>query len=287
MGTIVITGATSGIGRVAAEMLLNKGHRVIAGARSAGAPEGVEVRALDLKSLASVRAFADTIVDPVDALVLNAGMQRLDVAARTVDSFEETFAVNHLAHYLLARLLEPRIVDGGRLVLTSSGTHDPREKTGIPVPRHADAARLAQGDFGGDGPRVAGLRAYSTSKLCNLMTARTMAARRDIAARGLRVYAYDPGFIPATGLARGSPWFVTRLIMPVLTALKPLGGMNTMDEGAAGLAGLADGSITGKTIYMSLRKAKPTWPDPSELACDDVLCDQLWADSAAMVGLPA
>jgi NAD(P)-dependent dehydrogenase (short-subunit alcohol dehydrogenase family) len=288
MATIIMTGATSGIGRVAAQRLIAAGHHVIVGARGDGAPESAERRPLDLASLASVRAFADGINAPVDAVVLNAGMQRYDTAARTVDGFEQTFAVNHLAHYLLARLLLPTIADGGRLILTSSGTHDPAEKTGIPAPRHADAAKLAdpvRDDALSPSPRVAGLRAYSTSKLCNLMTARSLAADADVRARGIAVHAYDPGFIPETRLARQSPWVVRKIALPVLATFPLLGGMNSLDAGGAALAGLADGSITHDRVYMSLRKGKPTWPDPSALARDDAACAKLWADSAAMVGV--
>ena len=290
MRSIVMTGATSGIGKVAAARLVGDGARVIAGARSAGLPSGVESRPLDLASLASVREFAGGLPQALDALVLNAGMQIQSATERTADGFERTFAVNHLAHYLLARLALPKIADGGRIVLTSSGTHDPREKTGIPAPRHADARRLADpaSDPESDkSARVAGMRAYSTSKLCNLMTARFMAALPEVCARGITIHAYDPGFIPATGLARSSPAIVRSVILPVLALFPMLKGMNSLAAGGAALAGLADGSIDGPRVYMSLRKGQPTWPDPSDLARDDALCAALWRDSGELVGLPA
>ncbi|MGC7323193.1 SDR family NAD(P)-dependent oxidoreductase, partial [Mycobacteroides abscessus subsp. massiliense] len=91
---------------------------------------------------------------PIDVLVLNAGIQFRDTNHRTVDGFETTFAVNHLAHYLLARLLVPSIADGGRLVITTSDTHDPEI---IPFgPRALDPAHLAHPESGG---AIAGLRA--------------------------------------------------------------------------------------------------------------------------------
>lgn len=285
-----MTGATSGIGKVAAERLIAAGNRLVVGARGAGAPAGADVRILDLGSLASVRNFAAMIAGPVDALVLNAGMQRLDVDARTVDGFEQTFATNHLGHYLLARLLLPQIADRGRLILTSSGTHDPAQKTGIPAPIHADARWLADPTTDphlNKRAMIAGGRAYSSSKLCNLMTARTLAARPDIVARGIAVHAYDPGFIPATGLGRASPWVVRSLVLPLLARFPFLSGMNSLADGGAGLAGLADGSIANPRVYMSLRAGKPTWPDPSLLARDEAACAKLWSDSAALVGLPA
>jgi NAD(P)-dependent dehydrogenase (short-subunit alcohol dehydrogenase family) len=286
---IVMTGVTSGIGQAAAALLVARGHIVHAGVRGAGAPRAVTTSRLDMSSLAGARTFAEGITELVDSVVLNAGMQRLDVDARTVDGYEETFAVNHLAHYLLARLLLPKIKNGGRLIFTSSGTHDPSEKTGIPPPRHADARKLS--DPATDpkrdaNPRVAGQRAYSTSKLCNLMTARHMASLPDVVARNITVHAFDPGFIPATGLARNYPAIIRGLVLPVLGLITPLApGMNTLAAGGAGLAGLSDGTITSDRMYMALRKGAPTWPNPSALARDDQACAKLWADSAAMVGL--
>ena len=287
MATIVMTGATSGIGRVAAETLLGNGAKVIVGARAGGVPTGAVARSLDLADLTTVRAFAATIDEPIDALVLNAGIQFQTVAHRSAQGYETTFAVNHLAHYLLARLLLDRIVDGGRIVITSSGTHDPVMKTMVPPPRHADAVRLADPASDPDldaSPTRAGFRAYSTSKLCNLMTARSLAARPEVNSRRIVVHAYDPGFIPETGLKRDAGWPM-RAAATLLSILPPMKIANRQQDGGAGLAGLADGSIRSDRVYMSLRRAKVTWPDPSVLACDDAACAKLWIDSAALVGL--
>ena len=289
MSTIVMTGATSGIGLVAATRLIGGGHRLIAGVRSSQALPGAELLPLDLADLASVRSFAERCQAPIDGLVLNAGMQVHTAARRSADGFELTFATNHLAHYLLARQLLPKLTAGGRIILTSSGTHDPAEKTGIPAPLHGDARRLADPDTDPDlskSAMAAGLRAYSSSKLCNLMTARSLASNAEVTAKAITVHAYDPGFIPTTGLARNAPWIVRSVIMPVI-GLLPLGkGTNTLDTGGNALAGLADGSIDATEVYMSLRGGQPTWPQPSVLARDDALCQQLWNDSATMVGLP-
>ena len=285
---IVLTGATSGIGRGAAARLAANGARIIAGVRANQPVPGAATLPLDLADLDSVRAFAAQIEGPIDALVLNAGLQVQNVTSRSVQDFELTFAVNHLAHYLLARLLLPKISQSGRIILTSSGTHDPEEKTGIPAPRHADAARLGNPE---SDPQLsksaiaAGLRAYSSSKLCNLMTARSLAQRPEVTGKGIAVHAYDPGFIPATGLGRAAPWPIRRLVLPFLALLPPSKGSNRLSAGAKALAGLADGSIDSDQVYMALRRGQATWPQPSALARDDALCAKLWNDSAAMVGL--
>jgi hypothetical protein len=119
-----------------------------------------------------------------------------------------------------------------------------------------------------------------------LMTARTMASLPDVVTRNITVHAFDPGFIPATGLARNYPAIIRSLVLPILGLFTPFApGMNTLAAGGEGLAGLADGSITSNRVYMALRKGKPTWPIPSSLSRDDKACAKLWADSALMVGL--
>ncbi|WP_210250566.1 SDR family NAD(P)-dependent oxidoreductase [Bradyrhizobium paxllaeri] len=85
---------------------------------------------IDLASLASVREFADAVTwqlgdTRINVLVLNAGIHGSDAKQRSAEGYGLTFAVNHLAHYLLARLLLPHLADHGRLVITSSNMHDP------------------------------------------------------------------------------------------------------------------------------------------------------------------
>ena len=289
MPNIVMTGATTGIGRVAAEALLAQpGTRLVAGVRRSGSgPAPARERPLDLASLASVRAFAEALgPDPIDSLVLNAGGQRSDVAARSADGFELTFATNHLAHYLLLRLVEDRLAPGARVILTSSGTHDPAERTGVPPPRHADAHRLAHPETDPEldrSPLTAGMRAYSTSKLANLMTARAFARRRP----DLTVLAYDPGLTPGTGLVRNQHWAVRSLVWPLLPLIMPFrSGMNSLADAGRALAVLAlVETPPAGAVYASLRKARLTWPAPSTLARDDAATERLWHDSEALVGL--
>ena len=292
MKIIVMTGASSGIGEEAARRLIKRGHRVIAGSCDRISAESVEARPLDLSNLDTVHTFAATLsTTQFDTLALNAGRQGYDVTTRTAQGFERTFGVNHLAHYLLARLLLPQIRNGGNLIFTSSGTHDPATKSAVPSPKHANAEWLAfpeRDPTFDQRPITAGLRAYSSSKLCNVMSARSFAAHPDVLKRGLCVFAYDPGLTPGTGLTRTAPFVVRGLIWPFMRLIQPLSaGMNSIADAGRCLADLSDGSVTNTTaIYCSLRKAQPIWPPPSTIAQDDAACAKLWRDSATMVGLP-
>jgi NAD(P)-dependent dehydrogenase (short-subunit alcohol dehydrogenase family) len=285
----VMTGGTRGIGLVAAGRIQPAGARIM-GVRQPGAgPQGWEQRPLDLASLASVRAFVAALPEgPISHLVLNAGGQRGDIAGRTVDGFETTFATNHLAHYLLLRLVMGRLANGARIVITTSGTHDPKEKTGVPAPKHANAAWLAhpernpQPDSSGT---IAGMRAYSSSKLCNLLTALYLAQSEEARAGQWSVFAYDPGLTPGTGLIRNQPWIVRTLIWPLLPLAVPFSkGMNSLADAGRGLAELAlSAAAPDGHVYAALRKGKLTWPEASDLARDDAVMRALWRDSAELV----
>src|ERR1700730_14898719 len=121
---------TSGIGKVAAEQIRETpGVQLVIGARVAP-PDRREVLPLDLAHLERLRAFvhpANTRLGdrPINGLVLNAASQFGNIDERTEDGFEATFAVNHLAHYLLLRLLTPRLAQNAVVVITTSSSHDP------------------------------------------------------------------------------------------------------------------------------------------------------------------
>jgi NAD(P)-dependent dehydrogenase (short-subunit alcohol dehydrogenase family) len=295
MKTIVMTGGTNGIGLVAAEQMLRVPDvRLLVGARGK-APSEIDCLSLDLARLASVRRFAAGVEQwlgdgRIDGLVLNAAVQVGDVKQRTEDGFETTFAVDHLAHYLLLRLLMPRLAPGAIVVMTTSNLHDPKTNP-IAPPEHADAGKLARGEVKlgkSQGPR-SGIRAYAASKLCNMLTARALASSAFTQERGIRVIAFNPGFTPGTQLSRHqSPAFKLTLavLVPILSFLQR---MNTLAGGGGVLADLALGRIVPPTgrLYASQVKRRLTWPDISALATDDAVMARLWRDSAALVGLPA
>ena len=293
MKTVIMTGATAGLGELAAEQIAKSPEtRLIIGARGIRPPTEIMVLPLDLARLASVRAFAEAVFDrldgaSIDALVLNAGTQFPNVDQRTEDGFETTFAVNHLAHYLLLRLLLPKLAEYARVVITTSDTHDPKINP-IAPPLHADAERLAHPGSETESGFRAGFRAYSTSKLCNLLTARAVSASPEAKSRQFCVIAYNPGFTPGTSLQRAWPLPV-RMLMMAIGLMRPVLRLNTTAQAGSILAELTLGEIdppNGRT-YASLVKRRLTWPEPSNLARRDDLMNALWSDSARLVGLSA
>lgn len=295
---VVMTGATAGLGAHAAQHIAAQpGTRVIIGARgtSPAVPRGAEVVPLDLASLDSVREFDDAVTRllgdaRIDVLVLNAGMQTGSTGARSADGYELTFAVNHLAHYLLARLLLPRIADHGRLVITTSDTHDPAITPMGPKSLDPQALAHPPGKSGfGTGPR-----AYASPKLGNMMTALSFAALDEVKARQITVIAFNPGLTVGTSLgrdaSRANRMFITLLMYTVfrlVAVFRPEFTMGTPERAGEALAEVALGAITlppGR-IYVSLVKGEPTFPDPSELARSRDAQDLLWRESAAMAGI--
>ncbi|MEU4313855.1 SDR family NAD(P)-dependent oxidoreductase [Nocardia sp. NPDC024068] len=302
MSTMVMTGGTSGFGAIAAGRLRCSGeNRLLLGARNDPRP-GSSCLPLDLADLGSVRAFANAVREelgdtPVDALVLNAGLVLADVARRTPDGFEKTFAVNHLAHYLLLRLLMPALGEGARVVLTTSGTHDPAMGAGLTPPRHADASLLAYPDRDPglhDHPRKAGEHAYTASKLCALLTVRAMTEEKEMRDKGITAVAYCPGQVFGTGLAQDLPFYMrvvwSLMGSPVLSrpARRFDPTLNTRADAGDTLADLASGDARTPEgrVYAALRRGQLTWPEPSDVACDTNAARTLWQQSAELVGLP-
>jgi len=294
MKTVVMTGATNGIGLVAAEQMRRAPEvRLLVGARGK-APAGLASLPLDLARLASVRSFAAAVEQwlgdaRIDGLVLNAGIQVRNISQRTDDGFEPTFAVNHLAHYLLLRLLSPRLAAGAIVVITTSNLHDPKTNP-IAPPEHADAQKLAKGQvlLSRKKDARAVLRAYAASKLCNLITARALASSALARERGLRVIAFNPGFTPGTRLIRNHGLAFRMFFAVWVPILSFFQRMNTAGGGGALLGDLALGRIVPPAgrLYASQMKRRLMWPDPSELASDDAVMAKLWRDSALLVGLP-
>ena len=289
MKTVVMTGGTAGFGAIAAKKISDTPNtKLILGARDTKHLP-IDALPLDLARLANVRSFGQALTKKldgtkIDVLILNAGAQFGNTKHRTEDGFESTFAINHLAHYLLLRLLTPNLAKNATVVITTSDVHDPKMN---PLgPKELEPETLAHPDSKSKG-FIPGFRAYSSSKLCDLLTARAFEVSTEARANGIRVVAYNPGLTPDTSLYRAWPWWA-KLMMASAAAVRPLAGINTIEQAGDAIVDLAFGTITPPTgsIYASLVKGKVTWPDPSELAQSDTAMKELWVQSAYMVGLP-
>ncbi|MFB4299144.1 SDR family NAD(P)-dependent oxidoreductase [Actinomadura sp. NTSP31] len=302
--TVVITGGTGGLGYQAARAVAasRTGWLVVVAGRDERRTEDATRRLcqetgneivgmpLDLASLASVRRFPGELaarrLPPLRGLVCNAGVQVVGGLTRTEDGFEETFAVNHLAHFLLINLLLPDFAEQSRIILVASGTHDPQRRTGMPAPHYADAATLADPPESADGATTAGRRRYTTSKLCNVLTtyelARRLAAGTVPGDPTIRVNAFDPGLMPGSGLARDyGPLqrLVWRHLLPAATLL-PI-NVHTRRTSGKALAGLitapALNDVTGG--YFEGRKAARS----SEESYDRHKAAELWQTSTNLL----
>ena len=276
MRTIVVTGATAGIGLEASLQLAADGHHLVLvgrnperletaeeAVRRAGAAR-VDAHRADFASLESVRELARDLLEryeQIDVLVNNAGTVH---ARRTMtgDGIEATFQVNHLGGYLLTELLKRRLVCSApsRVVITSSAGH------------YRGTLDLADLGFERGGYSI--MNAYSRSKLANVLYARSLAA--ELASSGVTVNAVHPGAI-ATDIWSGAPWYAR----PVLALAKLR--MLSPAEGGRALAHLAASpDVEGMTgEYVDRFTPRP----PSSLAQDDELAAMLVKESARLVGL--
>jgi NAD(P)-dependent dehydrogenase (short-subunit alcohol dehydrogenase family) len=182
--TVIITGANSGLGAVTARELARSGAKIIMAVRNTGKGEAaareitgeVEVRALDLQDLSSVRQFADG-VDTADVLINNAGVMAVPYA-ETADGFESQIGTNHLGHFALTNLLLPKLTD--RVVAVSSMAHWP--------------GRISLDDLNWKTRRYRPWLAYSQAKLANLLFTSELQRRLDAAGSPLRAVAAHPGY---------------------------------------------------------------------------------------------
>jgi retinol dehydrogenase 12 len=273
MTFVLLTGATRGIGRAAAIDLAKQGaevalvgrdaERVKSVAQEAGAAgEGATVHehVADLSLMADVRALAAEVrerYEHIDVLANNAGAL---FASRkeTSEGFERTFALNHLAPFLLTNLLRDRL-GGGRVLTTASDAH----KAGL----------LDLDDLQSE-KSYSAMRVYGTSKLCNILFTRELAKR----APELHANCFHPGVV-RTGFGKNENgiWKVlTTLGSPFFRSpqrgAKSLVWLSLSDE-AAGLTG----------EYVQDEKVLA----PSAQAQDETLAEGLWERSAQLVGLPA
>ncbi|MGS0683904.1 SDR family oxidoreductase [Nakamurella sp. GG22] len=273
---VVVTGATGGIGRATAMGLAGLGARIAITGRNAGRAEAaaseiraghadadVDVFVADMSSLREVRRLATELAGRyarIDVLVNNVGGY-WNHRQVTVDGLERTFALNHLAPFLLTNLLLERLTAGApaRVVTVSS-----------------NAQALGRIDF--DDLQAersySGARAYNQSKLANLLFSYELARR--LAGRGVTANALHPGVV-RTGFGSEDPGWLQKLIMPVGRLL-----LKSPEQGAETSIYLASSpeveGVTGRFFVNSKRKKSA----PQSYDRDDAL--RLWEVSTELVG---
>ena len=274
--TIVVTGATSGIGRATAIGLAKLDSRLILVGRDPGRAEetvaeirkatgrkDVEIVRGDFARLAEIRRVADELLartDRIDVLVNNAGVTMMK-RTTTPDGYETTFAVNHLGYFLLTGLLLPRLraaAPGARIVNVASDAHrwGPLDLADLQNEREYKAMKI-----------------YGQSKTANILFTRELARR--LAGSGVTVNALHPGAV-ATRLGRGSgPLF--DLLQSVISVF-----MKSPAQGADTSIYLASApeleGVSGR--YFANRKEK----EPQPHASDDALAARLWGISEELTG---
>ncbi|MCR2812691.1 SDR family NAD(P)-dependent oxidoreductase [Microbacterium sp. zg.Y1084] len=270
--TIVITGASDGIGAAAARQLQAAGEHVVVVGRN---PEktrrvaeeiGAPWHLADYAQLGQVRDLAAALRDSyprIDVLANNAG-GIFGERVVTEDGFELTFQVNHLGGFLLTNLLRDRLVDSGASVIQTSSVAAQR------------FARFDIDDLQGKRRYTAGA-AYGNAKLANVLFTKEL--HRRFSRDGLRAVAFHPGAV-ATSFAGASegPWrfMYTNPVTKRLLTTPEQGGsrLTFLAAGTPGIDWRPGGYYSGN---------KPARTNP--LAADPALARMLWERSAEMVGL--
>jgi NAD(P)-dependent dehydrogenase (short-subunit alcohol dehydrogenase family) len=183
--TAIVTGANSGLGLATTRELAGAGARVIMACRdvskgtaaAATVTGDVEVRALDLADLSSIRTFAASVTDDVHLLINNGGVMATP-NRRTADGFELQLGTNHLGHFALTGLLLPKLRD--RVVSVSSAVHW--------------IGRINLNDLNWERRRYSRWPAYAQSKLANLLFIYELSRRLTAAGSPLKATAAHPGY---------------------------------------------------------------------------------------------
>jgi len=287
---LVMTGGTSGIGRSALRTLLSErgswsvillarpSPRVEALRALMGAGQRLVIVDADLASLGSVDRACDEVVRllgprPIDALALNAGVQTVTGDVASADGLELAFAVNFLAHFLIAERLKGRLRPGGSIVMTTSEVHDPDVFCLLGIGRATWQDPLVLADPAHSQEHVVsivdrGEARYCASKLLILMYARHLATELP----GVGIIAFNPSVVPGTEIGRDRNWLQQlgwKYIMPLLTPVLP--GARSIEQSSSDLLWLlteADAeSLSGQ--YVDGRMPQPgsrESHDPAKIA---------------------
>lgn len=271
--TFVITGANSGLGKVATRALVATGATVImacrdmvkgqAVARTLG--ERAHVRRLDLADLASVREFAAGI-DHADVLINNAGVMAVP-KRRTADGFEMQIGTNHLGHFALTGLLLDKISD--RVVTVASSAHA--------------YGSIDLADLNWERRRYQRGAAYCQAKLANLLFAYELQRRLTAAGSTLLSVAAHPGY-SATGLQSHTESLMDKVMALGNTLLAQNAQMGALPELYAATMPVDAGAYYGPDGFMGLR-GRPKRCGSSSASRDLRVAGELWTLSEKLTGV--
>jgi protochlorophyllide reductase len=312
--TVIITGASSGVGLYAAKALAQRGWYIVmacrnltkakAAAQAVGmAPESYTIMPIDLGSLASVRQFVNDFRASgrsLEALLCNAAiyMPLLKAPLRSPEGYELTMTTNHLGHFLLCNLmledLKRSPAADRRLVILGTVTHNPDELGGK-IPPRPDLGNLEGFEAGFkppitmiDGKKFEPVKAYKDSKVCNVLTMREL-HRRFHEATGITFSSLYPGCVADTPLFRNHyPLF--QKLFPLFQRYVTGGYVSQELAGERVAAVIADPSYRQSGVYWSWgnrqkKDGKSFVQQVSPQARDDTKAERLWDLSAKLVGV--
>ena len=273
--TVVITGATSGIGRAAATELARAGARVVLAVRNterggeiaSALGNGAEARKLDLTDLASVRAFAEAWDEPIDVLINNAGVMAVP-EGRTKDGFETQIGTNHLGHFALTGLLLGHVTD--RVVQIASGAHR--------------MGTIDLEDLNWERRSYKRWPAYGQSKLANLLFMFELQRRLAEAGSPVRAVAAHPGYASTELQSRTGNALQNGLMAIGNKLLAQSGDQGAWPTQFAATQDIPGGSYVGPDGRGEFR-GHPTLVSPSSAATDAETARGLWALSERLTGV--
>jgi NAD(P)-dependent dehydrogenase (short-subunit alcohol dehydrogenase family) len=273
--TVVVTGANSGLGRIAAGEFAKAGARVVLAVRNttkgeeaaATMPGAVEVRPLDLADLASVHAFAESSEGDVDVLVNNAGVMAVP-EGHTKDGFEMQIGTNHLGHFALTNLLLPSITD--RVVTLSSVGHR--------------AGRIRLDDLNWERGGYGRWTAYFQSKLANLLFTLELQRRLAEAGSPVRALAAHPGYSATNLQSHTGSGLESRFMALTNRVLAQSADMGALPTLFAATQDLAGASYVGPDGFQEQR-GHPALAGRSGRAWDAETAKRLWEISEELTGV--